>query len=88
MDRIFFEIHGSKLKPDPFAYLGQASEIGVSHAVFFFGVGEDTFNCFFSMLIQLAIFRCMPYIFGKLNVIRPDVLGNELFMLGIVGAAA
>ena len=88
MDCILFQIHRSKFKPDPFGNLGQASEISVTHAVFFLGICKYTFNCFFPMLVEFAIFRGMPDILSKINILRPDVLGDELFVFGAVGAMA
>lgn len=49
--RILFQIHGSKLKPDPFAYLGQASEICKSHRVFFCAC-KHSLDRFFLFVIQ------------------------------------
>ena len=48
--RIIFQIHGSKIKPDPLADLGQVSEICKSHRVLFF--------CVLQTLVLLFLFVC------------------------------
>ena len=52
MEGIFFEIHGSKFKPDPFGNLSQATKERVTHTMLFFRIGETTLNCFFSFFIK------------------------------------
>lgn len=54
MDGIFFEIHGSKLKPDPSEIASQAAKICKSHRAFFFGVGEYTLDRFLAVFIKFA----------------------------------
>ena len=46
-----FQIHGSKFKLDPVCNLGQASVLSIAHGVFFLGVGKDSFNGFFPLLV-------------------------------------
>ncbi len=72
--RILFQIHGSKFKPAPLAYLGQASEICKSHRVLFFCVRKLSLDCFFSFVIQLFHTVSMPYVLDLLKIIDPDVL--------------
>ena len=86
VDRIFFGVHGSKFKPDPFVNLGQASEISVSHTKFFFGICKYTFNCFFPMLVQHSVMSGMSEILSEFNILRPNMLCDKLFVFGTVGA--
>ena len=57
MQCIFFEVHCSKLKPDPICHLAQAPVLSIPHCVFFFRVCEYPFNCLFSSLFMLALVK-------------------------------
>ena len=46
-----FQIHGSKFKLHPVCNLGQASVLSIAHGMFFLGVGKDSFNGFFPLLV-------------------------------------
>jgi hypothetical protein len=48
MEGVFFEVHGSKLKPYPFRDLGEASDEGVAHPVLLFRICETPLDRFFS----------------------------------------
>lgn len=63
MDRIFFEVHCSKFKPDPIRYLSQASEKSISHRVLFLCICKHPFNCLFSQCV---------YCFGVKDYYRPS----------------
>jgi len=74
MESIFFDIHCSKLKPDPFGNLGEASDECVSHTMLFFSIGEAALDRFFSFVIEFPHTRCMPDIIGHIHVVRPYML--------------
>ena len=54
VDGIFFEIQGSKLKPDPSEISSQAAKICKPHRAFFFCVGEHTLDRFLAVLVKFA----------------------------------
>ena len=81
MESIFFEIHGSELKPDPAEIAGQAAKICKPHRTFFFGISEHSLDGFLAALIKIAQWRSVPVILDKLKVVRPDVLVNNLDVL-------
>lgn len=74
----FFDIHCSKLKPDPFAYLGEASDECVTHTMFFFGICEAALDRFFSLVIEFPHSGRMTDIFCLFHIIRPDILSMRL----------
>lgn len=80
MEGIFFEIHGNKFKPDPFADLGKASDEGVTHPMFLFGISETPLDRFFSLVIELSHPNCMPDVLNKLHAIHPDMLQDGFLM--------
>ena len=41
--RQLFQIHGSEFKPDPVGNSGQASMVGITHAVLFLSISERSF---------------------------------------------
>ena len=73
MNCIFFEIHGSKLKLDPFSDLSQASILSISHCMLLFSISKYSLYCFFPLLVYLLYVRCMPVILGKFYVVIPNV---------------
>ncbi len=77
----FFDIHCSKLKPDPFAYLGEASDECVTHTMFFFGICEAALDRFFSLVIEFPHSGRMTDIFCLLHIIRPDMLQDCFLMI-------
>ena len=62
VDRQFFQIQGSKFKPDPFCDLSQASVRGISHTMLLFGIRKDTLDCFLAVCIHLLVFRYMAIV--------------------------
>ena len=80
MEGIFFEVHGSKFKPDPFADLGKASDEGVAHPVLLFRISETSLDRFFSLVIELSHSDCVPDVLDKLHVIHPDMLEDSFLM--------
>lgn len=44
--RLFFKIHGSKLKPGPVSDASQAAKICKPHCTFFLGIGKKAFDGF------------------------------------------
>ena len=86
MQYILFKIHGSKLKPDPVSDTSQATEICKSHWVFFFCVGKNTLDCFFTAVVKLTNLRSMPVILGKFEIAVPEVL-EDSFNAGWISSA-
>ena len=71
-----FEIHGSEFKPHPFGDLGQTTVLGITHGVFFLGVGKDPFNRFLSFCVKITILRGVSGVVGKFLAVFPDVPGH------------
>ena len=86
VDGIFFEIHGSELKPDPTKITSQAFKICKSHSAFFFSVSELTLNSFLAVLVKLAQGRSVPVVLDKLKVIRPNMLFNGFYAVFAISA--
>ena len=55
-----FQVHGSIFKPHPACDPGQTSMMRVTHRVFFFCVGKDTFNRLFAHGIDFFPSLCSP----------------------------
>ena len=85
VESIFFEIHGSELKPDPAEIAGQAAKICKPHRVFFFGISEHSLDGFLAALIKIAQRWSMSVILDKLKVVCPDVLVNGFDVLLVFG---
>ena len=49
----FFEIHGSKFKPDPSCDGNQASVVRITHRVSFLRVRKDPFDRFLALCVNL-----------------------------------
>ena len=78
MNNIFFEVHGSKLKLDPFSNLSQASILSISHGMLLFRIRKYSLDCFFPFFVNLLYVRRMPVILSKLNIVVPNVNGYYL----------
>ena len=65
LEGIFFEIHGSELKPDPVEIASQAARICKPHRVFFFGIGEHSLYGFLTVFIKFTQGRSVPIVFNK-----------------------
>ena len=76
--REFFQIHGSKFKPDPISHCCQASVRSITHSMLFFCVGKYSFYLFFSQPVQFRVFRCMTEILGKFHIVVPNVFRHRL----------
>ena len=81
VEGIFFEIHGSELKPDPAEIAGQAAKICKAHSAFFFSVSEHTFYGFLAAFVKITQRRSVAVVLNKLEVVCPDVLVNNLDVL-------
>jgi hypothetical protein len=64
-----FEVHGSKLKPDPVGNLGQASVLCIPHGIRFFGIGKDPFDVLLAPLVQVPILRCVAGVVSQFLII-------------------
>ena len=76
-----FKIHGSKFKPYPVGNLGEATVGCITHRVFFFGIGKDTLNRLFALLVKVGILRRIPCVVGKLLVILSYVSLYDLYTI-------
>ena len=83
---IFFEIHGSKFKPDSSEIASQAAKICKSHRAFFFSVCEHTLDRFLAQLIKFTQRRCVAAVLSKFEVVRPNVLFNGFHAVTAFGA--
>ena len=79
--RQLFEIHGSKLKPDPVGNCAQASVGSVSHSMLFFCVCKYSLNLLFSLFVQLRVLRRMTNILAPFYVLMPNVLSYRLYTI-------
>ncbi len=77
-----FEVHGSKLKRDPLRNTGQASILGITHGVFFLGVGKDPFNGLFAHGIQAFADIRFTYLLHNIHGILPNVAVYHLLTIG------
>ncbi len=84
--RIFFQVHGSKFKPDPICNLSQASVKCITHGILFFCIYKYTFYCFFSFFIQFLVFWGMTNIFCHFKIIIPDMFSYCFFTFCVIGA--
>ncbi len=85
VEGIFFEIHGSKLKPDPSEISGQAAKMCKPHCAFFLCVGEHTLYSFFASVVKISEFRRVSVVLNKFKVICPDVLFNGFYAVFVFG---
>ena len=80
MEGEFFEVHGSKFKPAPFADLRKVSDEGVAHPMLLFRSSETPLDRFFSLVIELSHPDRVPDILDKLHVIHPDMFQDSFLM--------
>jgi len=81
-----FEIHGSKFKLHPVLNLRQATVRSITHLVFFFCIGENSFDGFFSPFIQFFVLRRVPYVVCQLLEIFPYMSGYRFDAVFGMGA--
>ena len=86
VDGIFFEGHGSKLKPDPAEIASQAFKICKPHSAFFLSVGEHSLNCFLAMFVKLTQWRGVSVILNNLKIVCPNVLFNGFYAIFVFSA--
>ena len=68
-----FQVHRSIFKPHPACDPGQTSMMRITHSVFFFCVGKNTFNCLFAHGVYFFSPICSPQLFYQIQVLLPDV---------------
>ena len=73
-----FQVHGSKFKPHPIRYLGQACVSCVSHAMLFLGIRKDPFNGFLAHLVVSLVSLRIAKLFRHIHIRLPDVLRYRL----------
>lgn len=73
-----FQVHGSKFKPHPIRYLGQACVSCVSHAMLFLGIRKDPFNGFLAHLVVSLVSLRIAKLFCHIHIRLPDVLRYRL----------
>ena len=78
-----FQVHGSIFKPHPACDPGQTSMMRVTHCVFFFCIGKDPFNRLFAHGVDFFPSRCSPQLLHKVQILLPDMRGQELLSLFI-----
>lgn len=86
MDGELFEIERSKLELDPDRDGGKPSVRGVTHGVFFFGVGEDALNRLGAKRVGRFSYRRMPDVLGLFKVVLPNVPGDSFGALLVLRA--
>ena len=80
-----FQVHGSKFKPHPIRYLGQACVSCVSHAMLFLGIRKDPFNGFLAHLVVSPVPLRIAELLCHIHIRLPDVLRyclNEVLIPG------
>ena len=80
-----FQIHGSKFKLHPVCHLGQASVLGVTHAVLFFRIGKYTLDLLFSQPVQFFVHRHIPDMLRHLHIVLPDMAPHRFLAPGAFG---
>lgn len=83
-----FEVHGSKLKPDPVRYPVKPLVQSVALAMLFFGARKYEFNCLTSQTVVFTSGRTVAKVFGSVNMMLPDMLGYHLLMIDALRARA
>ena len=73
-----FQVHGSIFKPHPACDPGQTSMMRVTHRMFFFCIGKDTFNRLLAQGIDFFPSLCSPQLLYKVQILLPDMFGQEL----------
>lgn len=68
-----FQIHGSKLEPDPSGNCGQASVVCITHCVFLFRIRKDPFHGLFPLCIDLLALVGLPDALHNVQVFLLDV---------------
>ena len=71
MEGIFFEVHGSKFKPDPLADLGKTSDEGVAHPMLLFRISETLLDRFFSLVIEFCVLPVLLWAVSNLVQVTP-----------------
>ena len=69
-----FQVHGSIFKPHPACDPGQTSMMRVTHRMFFFCVGKDTFNRLFAHGVDLFPAIRFAELLHKVKIFLPDIL--------------
>ena len=73
-----FQVHGSKFKPHPIRYLGQACVSCVSHAMLFLGIRKAPFNGLLAHLVVSLVSLRIAKLFRHIHIRLPDVLRYRL----------
>ena len=81
-----FQIHGSKLKPDPSCYGGQASVMRITHGVFLFCIRKDPFYRFLALCVNVFGTLCFSYLFRYVQILLPDM--RRIYLLPILLCSA
>lgn len=79
-----FQIHRSIFKPHPVRYPGQTSMMCITHRVFLFCVGKDTFYGFLAHRIDFFASLRSPKLLDEIQILLPNVRGYDLpaFFIG------
>ena len=72
----FFQIHGSKFKPDPSRDGGQASVVCITHGVFLFCVRKDPLNGLLALCVNPLAQVGFSDALHNVQIFLPDV-GRE-----------
>ena len=84
--RQFFEIHGSKFKPDPSCDSGQASVVCITHRVSFLRVRKDPFNRLLALCVNCFRTIRFSYLLHEIQILLPDVRRMDFLPLFICTA--
>ena len=76
----FFEVHRSKLKPNPIGHMVQTSVRSITHDVFFLRIGKYLLNCLTAHGVGFLSPEGMPNVFRLLYVMLPNVAGYNLLL--------
>ena len=77
-----FQVHGSKFKPHPIRYMGQACVSCISHTMLCLGFSKDLFNGFLAHLVVSIVSLRIAKLLRHIPIRLPNVLRYR-FTLGI-----
>lgn len=82
----FFEVHGSKFKPDPIGNSGQTAVARITHGMCLFSISEYPLNGFLPHRLELFATLRFSQLFHQFQIFLPDMGGQQLLPLLICSA--
>ena len=85
-DGQFFEVQGSKFKPDPGGNPAQTAAVSITHPMLVFGIGENALNSLLAQSVDVFAPLRLTQLLRQIQILLPYVSGQETLAL-LVGAA-